>query len=402
MTDSEWVLELTDALIAAPSENPPGDERAVAALLTDALEQRGLPAPRTIAKEPERPNLLSTIDFGPGGRHLSLCGHMDTKPVGSDRWDTDPFKTVIEDRRLYGLGSCDMKAALASMIEAATALGDLERGRLSLLFTADEEFMAAYGARFLAETQEVDADAIVIGEPAGIDEDWDNLHLLSRGIANFTIKVFGDQGHSSLSDQKPMVNASVNMARLLAAFAEEFHPTAPEHPLLPKGPTVNPGVKVSGGVTFGVFPGHAEFSVDVRTLPGMERERLEADLRSWLEGKAASIPDLRADYEFQPGPGGWLPATEVPEDAAVVQATAGAMEDALGRLPPKSPFPGTTDAAWLQGLAGITTLPAVGPGLLESAHRANEFVSLDALAAAPAIYAGIARRFCALDPKVDR
>jgi succinyl-diaminopimelate desuccinylase len=52
-----------------------------------------------------------TIDFGPGGRHLCLCGHMDTKPVGSTECETDPFEAAISDGRLYGLGACDMKAA---------------------------------------------------------------------------------------------------------------------------------------------------------------------------------------------------------------------------------------------------------------------------------------------------
>jgi succinyl-diaminopimelate desuccinylase len=400
--DYEWVQQLACALIETPSPNLPGDERAMAGLITDAIVERGLPVPRIIAKKRERPNLLSTIDFGPGGRHLCLCGHMDTKPIGSTRWDTDPFKAVIADSRLYGLGACDMKSALAAMIQVAASVEGIERGRLSLLFTADEENMALYGSRFLAETRAVDADAIVIGEPGGIDDNWDHLHLVSRGLAAFTIKVSGDQGHSSLSDRRPMVNASVNMARLLVAFAEGFQSRSPDHPLLPRGTTVNPGVKISGGVNFGVFPGHAEFSVDVRTLPGMQRERFKADVWEWLREEATKIPALHARVEFEPDPGGWLPATEVGENSPVVRATAGALQDALGRVPPISAFPGTTDAAWLQGLAGIPTLPAVGPGQLERAHQANEFIDLEALAVSLPIYAGIVRRFCAEVPEPGR
>ena len=397
MGSFERTLELARALIEAPSPNLPGDERAVAGVLANALEERGLPAPEVIAKEPHRPNLLTTIEFGPGGRHLCLCGHMDTKPVGSAEWDTDPFAPTLDDGRLYGLGACDMKGALAAMIDAAASIDDVDRGRLSLLFTADEENGAALGARFLAETQALHADAVVIGEPAGIEGDWDHLHLVSRGIANFTVKVRGDQGHSSLSDRRDMVNASVTMSRLLVAFAEEFRPSAPGDRRMPSSPTVNPGVKVSGGVNFGVVPGAAEFAVDVRTVPGMERGRFEWELRQWLEDKKRAIPDLRATVEFEPDPRGWLPATEVPRDAPVAVATIESLEEALGDAPPPSAFPATTDAAWLQGLAGIPTLPAVGPGLLERAHAANEFVSVDALEVTPSIYAGIVKRFCAGD-----
>jgi acetylornithine deacetylase/succinyl-diaminopimelate desuccinylase-like protein len=391
----ERTLQLAQALIEARSPNPPGDERAVAGVITDALKERGLPPPTVIAKERHRPNLLTTIDFGPGGRHLCLCGHMDTKPVGAAEWDTDPFSPSLHNDRLYGLGACDMKGALAAMIETAASIDGIDHGSLSLLFTADEENGAALGARFLAESQAVHADAIVIGEPTGIDDDWDHLHLISRGIANFTAKVRGDQGHSSLSDRRDMVNASVTMSRLMIALAEEFHPSAPHHRMPPLKPTVNAGVKVSGGVNFGVLPGAAEFAVDVRTLPGMERDRFESELQQWLEEKKREIPNLRATVEFEPDPRGWLPATEVSEDAAVAVAAIETFEDVFGLTPPLSAFPATTDAAWLQGLAGIPTLPAVGPGLLERAHAANEFVSLDALEVTPTIYAGIMRRFCA-------
>jgi acetylornithine deacetylase/succinyl-diaminopimelate desuccinylase-like protein len=393
--DLDRTLDLARALVETPSPNLPGDERAVADLLTDALSERGLPSPQVVAKEPERPNLLVTIDFGPGGRHLCLCGHMDTKPVGSARWSTEPFEAVVEDGRLYGLGSCDMKGALAAMIEAAASADGTPRGRLSLLFTADEERGSVLGAHFLAESQALAADAVVIGEPAGIDADWDRLHLVSRGIASFSIRVRGDQGHSSLSDCKRMTNASLNMARLLIAMEEGFCPRHPVHPLSPSGPTVNPGVMVGGGVNFGVYPGEASFSTDVRTLPGMNRQEFEADLDRWLQEARRAVPDLRAEVGFEPGARGWLPATEVPEDAPIAVATRGALEEVFGRAPPASVFPGATDAAWLQGVAGIPTLPAVGPGLLEHAHSADESVSLAALGACTEVYAALIRRFCA-------
>jgi succinyl-diaminopimelate desuccinylase len=392
--DFQETLDLACALVGTPSPNPPGDERAMARLLTDALCERGLPSPQVLAKEPERPNLVTTIDFGPGGRHLCLCGHMDTKPVGSARWQTDPFEAVRRDGRLFGLGTCDMKGALAAMVGAAASARDVTRGRLSLLFAADEENGGVFGAHFVSESQVLEADAVVIGEPGGIDRDWDSLHLVSRGIANFTITVFGDQGHSSLSDRRNMVNASVNMARLLATFGDDFAPSSSPHRLEPSGPTINPGVKVSAGVNFGVCPGQASFATDVRTLPGMERIQFEADLERWLDAKRGAIAELRARIDFEPGAKGWLPATEVGEDAPIARATKAALEEVFGSAPPPSVFPATTDAAWLQGLAGIPTLPAVGPGRLEHAHRADESLSLEALRASVGVYAAVIRRFC--------
>jgi hypothetical protein len=76
------VIELAQGLIRTPSPNPPGDERAVAAFLAEAVVAYGLPPARVVAKDPRRPNLVTTLDFGPGGRHLVLSGHIDTSLLG--------------------------------------------------------------------------------------------------------------------------------------------------------------------------------------------------------------------------------------------------------------------------------------------------------------------------------
>jgi succinyl-diaminopimelate desuccinylase len=390
------VVELTRTLVRTPSPNPPGDERAVAGVVQEVLPALGLPAAEIVALDPTRPNLLVTLDLGTGGQHLVLSGHLDTKPVGDATWTVDPLGADIDGDRCYGLGSADMKGAIAAMLVAAARLvrQSPARGRLSLLFTADEENGAMYGARFLAETGAVEADAVLIGEPGGIDQGWDRLHLGSRGIANLVIEVLGDQGHSSLSDVRPYVSATVQLARLLAAFADGFRPSAPEHPLAPGGPTVNPGVRIAGGVGYGVVPGAAEFAVDVRTTPGMTKEAFVAELEGFLRAQRTADPRLRAAVRFEPAPRDWLPPTEVNPSHPLAEAVRQAMAAVLGSAPPDGLFPGATDAAWLDGLAGLPTLPACGPGLLERAHRADERVSVRELEEAVTIYQQTATIFC--------
>jgi acetylornithine deacetylase/succinyl-diaminopimelate desuccinylase-like protein len=116
------VLDIARELVRTPSPNPPGDERAAAALVRDLLPELQLPGARIIARNESRPNLLITLDFGPGGRHLVLSGHLDTKPVADATWSVDPFGADVEGDRLYGLGSADMKSALAAMLVAASRL----------------------------------------------------------------------------------------------------------------------------------------------------------------------------------------------------------------------------------------------------------------------------------------
>jgi succinyl-diaminopimelate desuccinylase len=396
------VIELTSALVGAASPNPPGDETAVAALIVDAIAACGLPAPVTIARAAHRPNLAVTLDFGPGGRHLCLCGHMDTKPVGDARWEVDPMRATIDGDRLYGLGSADMMGAIAAMIDAAAGLAASgpAAGKLTLLFTADEEDGASYGARYLAGGALTEAgvppiDGVVIGEPGGLDADWDLLHLVSRGIARLRLTATGDQGHSSLAARTGAVNASVEVARLITAFADRFTPRVPGRDGAPRGweATVNSGLRLGGGVGYGVIPGEAFFDAEVRLLPGMTRAGFEEDLAAFLAAERLENPRLRAHTSFDVPPCDWLEGTEIAAAHPLAAATRTALTEVLGAPPPDSVFPGTTDAAWLQSLAGLPTLPAVGPGLLARCHGADEWVSIRAVEQAVRVYREIVLNF---------
>ena len=95
------VVDLTAALVAAPSPNLPGDETAPAAVLHDAIARYGLPPATVLGQAPHRPNLIVRIDGAHPGPHLALCGHTDTKPAGDAiaLWNTDPWTpTIVDDR----------------------------------------------------------------------------------------------------------------------------------------------------------------------------------------------------------------------------------------------------------------------------------------------------------------
>jgi acetylornithine deacetylase/succinyl-diaminopimelate desuccinylase-like protein len=394
------VVELARALVRAPSPNPPGDERAVAAVLQDAIAAAGLPRPSVVERDPRRPNLVTTLDFGPGGRHLVLSGHIDTKPVGDARWSVDPFAAEVDGDRLYGLGSGDMKAGVAAMVVAAARLAadPPDRGRLSLALTADEEDGAAYGAHHLASTTGLEADGIVIGEPGGIDRDFDRLHLVSRGIARLRLIARGAQGHSSLSGEPGTRNAGVDAARAAVAVADglERDLEVPDNPgnLLGWRATVNTAMAFRGGVGYGVLPGAMAVDTEVRLLPGMSRDQVRAAFeRRMAELGGATGADLAV--EFDAPPSDWLPAASVPPDGELACAARDACTEVFGAPPPDSVFPGTTDATWFSELQHAPTLPALGPGLLRRAHGADEWVSVAAVHTAVDLYTSLARSFCA-------
>jgi acetylornithine deacetylase/succinyl-diaminopimelate desuccinylase-like protein len=388
---------LTSALVAAPSPNLPGDETAPAAVIERALDHYDLPAPRIVAEAPHRPNLIVRIDGSRSGPHLALCGHLDTKPVGeaAAEWRSDPFTPTIEGDRLFGLGSTDMKGACAAMVLAGAAfarVSDRAAGSLSLIFTADEEYGSHFGAAYLVRQRAIEADAILLGEPAGVREDWEAIRIISRGISCFRILVSGTQTHSSISDQLPTVNAVEAMAKVLVGLRRELRLRYPEHPLCPAGPTVNLGVKAMGGVGFGVLPGHAEFWCDIRTTPGMTQETLASDVDQALERVRPEVPGAEVRWEFWPALA-WIAPTEVEPNDPMVRAVELAAIDVLGAPPPLAAFPGATDAWPFHGQGGIPTLAAFGPGLLPLAHGPNEWVSILALQQAPRIFADAAIRY---------
>jgi acetylornithine deacetylase/succinyl-diaminopimelate desuccinylase-like protein len=397
------VLDLARALVRAPSPNPSGpdtagDERVVAGVVREALAALGLPGPRTIALVEDRPNLLVQLDFGRGGRHLVLSGHLDTKPVGDASWTVDPLAAEVRGDRLYGLGSADMKAALAAMLVAAGQLAAAPppRGRLSLLFTADEEDGAAFGARHVVGALPLEADAVVIGEPGGIHTDFDRLHLVSRGITRLRLTARARQGHSSLSGAPGARNAGVDLARFLIAVTDELVLTVPEdtHGLLDWAATVNPGLAFDGGVGYGVLPGRITAATEVRLLPGMRREDVLAAFER-VAGDTAKRTGADLAVAFDTPPNDWLEPAAVPADHAITRAALRASAIALGTAaPPLSVFPGTTDATWFQAGQGVPTLPALGPGLLRRAHGADEWVSVEAMRRSVALYAALVADFC--------
>jgi acetylornithine deacetylase/succinyl-diaminopimelate desuccinylase-like protein len=397
------LLELVSQLIAIDSQIPPyGDERAIVGFLQSYFAKHGLGSGTVLAKDPDRPNLVLRLEGDPSGPTLGLCGHVDTKPVGAaaDQWRTDPFSVTHVDGMLYGLGTSDMKAAVAAMIIAARAGRDVDAftgGSLELVLVADEEAGATYGAQWLAP-QLRHLDACLIGEPSGWERDWQGLHLVSRGLSCFRIRVAGTQRHSSLSDRLPSTNACLEMARLMTEMGEELRLTYPGQVFADLQPTVNTGVLVDGGVSFGVVPGEASFGCEVRAVPGMSVEQLAADVRGWLD-KAHADWGVEATLTFEPGLT-WIDPSEVAADAAVVQAAQAGCAIALESPPPLSFFPGTTDAPWFTA-QGIPTIPSLGPGILTYCHGPNEAVSVRSVKEAAAVYAHTATAFFAGAREVD-
>jgi acetylornithine deacetylase/succinyl-diaminopimelate desuccinylase family protein len=375
------LLQFARDLIAAPSPTPPGDERAVAQRIQQELDSLKVGQAEVIARQPERPNLRLKTSSRGRTPSLILNAHIDTKPVGNRaEWKNDPFDPVINNGKLYGLGATDMKGAVAAMVYAFAAVRQIEgslKGELQLLLVADEEGGSAYGMKYLAAEGLISGDVALVGEACGIRRELEFIHLASRGLCCFRVRVHGDQMHSSLSAEFKAVNATVKAAELLCHFQREFKL---------EGAVVNPGVTFQGGVFFGVNPGLAEFGCDIRVPPGSNERAVREQLESWLKLRHVADPELRAELVWQSPPTAWIAPVEFPPKHPFVSILAEACERVLRSVPPIGCFPAATDAPWLCA-AGIPAIPSFGPGLLPLAHSPGECVEIASLHACARIYA---------------
>ena len=212
--DSAALVERASRLIATPTTNPPGNESALAESLADELRQLGIET-TIVPLGPGRSSVVGRLR-GRGNRPaLVLSGHLDTVPPGHVGWTRDPFAPTVVNGRLYGLGSADMKGAVAAMVEAAAALRRSEavlQGDLLLAFTADEETNSTGAATLVESGTLAGAGAIIIGEPTA-----NEVFIAEKGVAWIEMTTRGHTAHGSMPERG--VNAIYHMAAVLGEFS---------------------------------------------------------------------------------------------------------------------------------------------------------------------------------------
>ena len=374
--DADEVLTFARALIAAPSENPGGTEDEAAAVAADILAGIGAP-PEMIRSDEGRPSVVASMG---SGEHpwLAWNGHLDVVPVGDlTNWVHGPWEGVVEDGRLIGRGSADMKGPVASALAAAAAIrrAGLElAGTLTFHLAADEEHMGMYGTKVLWERGMLVQDACIVGEPSDL-----RVGLAERGGAWITATARGRAAHGSQPGLG--VNAIASMARLVLRLPEVLPDR--EHPLVGR-PSVNAAV-ITGGSAPNVVPDRCELVIDRRIVPGeTDPSAVLAPFDHLAADIAAEHPEVDLTFQID----GWTDAAEAAADSEVAGWARDAISAERGARPADVGFTGITDARFYINDADIPTV-ILGPGSLTVAHTANEWVLVEDLVAAARIYARI-------------
>jgi acetylornithine deacetylase/succinyl-diaminopimelate desuccinylase family protein len=382
--DRSRMLNLAADLIRIPSENPPGNEAAVAEYLVAFFRRLGIePLLQEVA--PGRPNVLVRLEGTEPGPHLIFNGHTDVVPAGPG-WTMDPYGSEIRDGRLFGRGSADMKGGVAAMIEAALTVyqGSSFRGAITLAMVADEE--EGGGGTRHAVQQGLCGEWAIIPEPTDL-----RPVIAHKGDFNFYVTVHGQAAHGSVPDQG--INAIYGAGRLLSAIqALNERLSTRTHPLVGRA-TVSVGT-INGGEITCMVPAQCRIAVDRRVIPGERPDDVIAEMQGLLDRLTRDAPELRAEMVI---PIQAMPM-EVSPDLPVVLALRDATRQVVGQDPGFFGWSATCDASILTQEAGTPTV-IFGPGSIErAAHRPDESVGIEELVACADIYALAILNLLGTDP----
>jgi len=342
-------VRLLASLVRIPSVS--GEEAAVRDAVLAWLAAHGVPA-KAVGR-----NVLVTLEGAAGAdpsKGLLLCSHYDTVPVGPG-WTRDPFDGAVEDGKVFGRGSNDAKASIAAMM---CVLAGVDRrrlaGRLVAALVCDEE-TGGEGLESLAPSLPA-LSAAVVGEPTGLD-----ACPGQRGLLRAYVHETGRACHASRPWEG--VNALEAAARDVLAIGRLSMPE--EHPLLGRATLVP--TMIAGGTKPNVLPGAATITLDGRSTPAYDNDRLVAMLEAACEGRI-EVKSKR----FQP--------IATPEDAEVVRVAREASPS--GRV---RGFGGVSDLFHVRGVPGVV----MGPGTSAASHAPDEWVATAQVEAAVVAYGRI-------------
>ena len=372
--DRDRLVDRLQQLVRTPSENPPGEEAAAAALTSAFCRDLGLEVEEH-ELETGRPSVVARWR-GSDGPTLCYCSHIDVVPAGDPSlWERDPYSGAIEDGRMHGRGSSDAKGPVAAALEAVAILraaGWEPQGTLELALVADEETMGFKGAGYLVEEEILAPDVAIVGEPTSL-----RVVRAQRGASWFRLATKGVAGHGSAPERG--VNAIKHMAEVVLHLED----TLPDvtHPLL-GGPTLNVGT-VHGGEKVNIIPAACVAEIDRRTVPGETKESVIAGIEEAVERARKRFPDIDAhlDLAF------FAESFEVPGDARVVMAAVDAIRTTTGRDVDVIGFRGASDARFLFETGAEVIV--CGPGDITLAHTARESIDLGELEHGAIAYAKV-------------
>lgn len=336
----------------------------------------------------DRYNVYAWFKGNEKGRSIMFNGHIDVMPADNvDEWKYPPFKPTIDDGKMYGRGTADMKGGLMASVMAVKLLQDAGvelPGDVIITSVCDEEGGGNGSMQAIMSGEK--ADGVVVCEPTS-----DELILAHMGFVFFRVEFEGKSCHSG--GKKNGVSAIDKAIKVMNALNEKEHEWLLEykHPLLPS-PNLNVGV-IRGGSAGSTVAGDCLFETCVHYLPRlMSHDQVVAEFMDvidrvtksdkWLEVHPPKVTIYQAGGGF-----------EMEEDSAFVDSFKEAYKAARDKDVKVVGSPAGCDSRLWRNIAGCPTVQ-FGPGNLSECHATDEWISIESYLQSILIYAELILSFC--------
>ena len=362
----DWARRLVrHATVSDQSNRPLIDD------IADHLRQLGVQPRLTFDDSGTKANLLATLGEGkPGG--VILSGHTDTVPWTGQAWTVDPLGAEVRDGRLYGRGSADMKGFIGVVVAQARAFLEADLPfAVHLAFSYDEEVGGFGVRRLIADLRDADLAPThcIVGEPTSLAP-----AVAHKGVHRWRCGVRGKAAHSSQTPRA--VNAIEAAARVvshLADMADDWRARGPFYPGFEAPFTTAAVGVIAGGIADNVVPEDCHFHYEFREVPGADVDALQAAVtaRAAALEPAMHAVDPATGFRFDTICS--MPSFQAQADDPAVKL----VQQLLATR--QTTLVGFGTEAGLFQRAGIPTV-VCGPGSIDQAHQADEYVSLAQLA----------------------
>ena len=339
-------------------------------------EQLGLTVGLTFNDAKNKANLFVTVPAGKDADEINhglvLSGHTDVVPIDGQDWTSEPFTATIRGDKLYGRGACDMKGFIAcalTLLPQAVKLsnaGQLRRP-LHLALSFDEEVGCLGAPLLLADLKArgITPDYCIVGEPTNMA-----MVVAHKGIAVYRCRVHGKSAHSSLTAQG--VNAISYASRLIGyvdTLAEEISHRDDNDGLFDVPYSTLSVGTIQGGTATNIVPNLCEFTFDYRNLPHMTQDDILAPIAAKVAELSTQMQARAADTGIE-----LLQEESVPAMTDNDSAELQALIIALTGDDTRHKVAYATEGGQFTN-SGIPTI-ICGPGSIEQAHKADEYVAL--------------------------
>lgn len=365
---TEWLSRLVQipsvsTNLAGPRAGKPGEGELAAQVARWFQEFGGEVHSEEVL--PDRPNIYG-IWRGRSERWAAVDVHIDT--VGVEQMTGDPFSGEVKDERVHGRGAVDTKASLAvvlALLEAMHQNGQTPEPNLLIVTTVDEELQTSGALAFAKwiRRQGIPLDQLAVAEPTLCGPVYGH-----KGVSRLEFEVHGKSAHTSQPHMGQ--NAITAAAQIVTAFDAEHHRLQ----ALPPGTDLgNPTLTVSlisGGTGINTVPDSCRVSIDWRIVSGEDPDEVATRLYNLAQESSPLPVTMKKLLEI----GSFLQ----PSDTPWVRHLA----DWSGREPAIVPY--GTNAWAYDGLAQECVV--IGPGSIDQAHGAEEWVTIAELDKLARIY----------------